>query len=348
MNYSAYTARDFAKDTFFQKWVLDPDDETVAFWQNWLSLYPGKRATVAEAKEIITALEFRADLESNRAFLEVWDSISAAREEEKAKQSVVAGVSLWFRQHQQLAAVFIGLAVVCCGLFFMLRAQETPTVSYATQYGQTNTIVLPDSSVITLNANSSVSYAAGWDEEHPREVWLKGEAFFKVLKKGNGGNAKFSVHTNGLTVEVLGTQFNVNSRRKNTKVVLNSGKVRLKLHKGLDGQRVMMQPGDYVEYAEAEARIRKKRVDAAFYSSWVDNKLLFDKTSLKDIAVMVKDNYGLQLTFRDAELAEKRFTGMVPADDVELLFETLTKLYSLEMVRENGQVVLSRAAPVMP
>lgn len=199
-----------------------------------------------------------------------------------------------------------------------------------------------------MNANSSVSYAADWNEDQPREVWLKGEAFLKVLKKGTGGNAKFKVHTEVLAVEVLGTEFNVNNRRRNTKVVLSSGKVRLKLHKRLEGQSVTMQPGDYVEYAEEKTSIRKKKVDTAFYTAWVDNKLLFDKTSLKDIAVLVKDNYGMQLTFQDEELADKRFTGMVPADDVELLLETLIKLYDLEMVRENGQVVLLQYEPVMP
>ena len=351
MNYTAYTAKDFAKDTFFQKWVLDPDGETTAFWQSWLAEYPGKGATIAEAKEIIEALGFQADLESNRAFIEIWDSINAAKEQEteaKAKQSRAPGVSLWLRQHQQMAAVFIGLAVLCCSLFFLLRTQETPMVSYATNYGETRTMILPDSSVVTLNANSSVSYAAGWDEDKPREVWLKGEAFFKVLKKGTGGDAKFKVHTGGLTVEVLGTQFNVNNRRRNTKVVLSSGKVRLQLHKSLEGQSVLMQPGDYVEYAEEKTSIRKKRVDTAFYTSWVDNKLLFDKTSLKDIAVLVKDNYGIQLIFQDEELADKRFTGMVPADDVELLLETLTKLYNLEMQREDGRILLARSGPAKP
>ena len=351
MNYTAYTAKDFAKDTFFQKWVLDPDSETNAFWQSWLAAYPGKGATVAEAKEIIEALGFQADLESNRAFIEIWDSINAAKDQEKEsgeKGPDALGFSLWLRQHQQMAAVFIGLAVFCSCLFFLLRAQQAPMVSYATTYGETRTMVLPDSSVITLNANSAVSYAADWDEDKPREIWLEGEAFFKVLKKGDGGNATFRVHTNGLTVEVLGTQFNVNNRRRNTKVVLSSGKVRLQLHKRLEGQSVLMQPGDYVEYAEEKASVRKKRVDTAFYTAWVDNKLLFNKTSLKDIAVLVKDNYGMQLTFQDEELADKRFTGMVPADDIELLLETLAKLYNLEMERKNGRILLARSEPARP
>lgn len=351
MNYTAYTAKDFAKDTFFQKWVLDPDGETTSFWQAWLDEHPGKGATIAEAKDIIEALEFQADLESNRAFIDIWDSINAAKDKEKEseeREPGAPGISLWLRQHQQMAAVFIGLAILCSSLFFLLRTQQLPMASYATNYGETRTLVLPDSSVVTLNANSSVSYAAGWDEDMPREVWLEGEAFFKVLKKGDGGDAKFRVHTGGLTVEVLGTQFNVNNRRRNTKVVLSSGKVRLQLHKRLEGQSVLMQPGDYVEYAEEKASVRKKRVDTALYTSWVDNKLLFDKTSLKDIAVLVKDNYGMQLMFQDEGLTEKRFTGMVPADDVELLLETLTKLYHLEMEREKGQVMLSRSGPAKP
>ena len=45
-----------------------------------------------------------------------------------------------------------------------------------------------------------------------REVWLEGEAYFEV-EKNLSAAVKFTVHTNGPDVEVVGTHFNVDSRR---------------------------------------------------------------------------------------------------------------------------------------
>lgn len=346
MKYLTYTAKDFVKDSFFQKWVLDPDEETDAYWRTWLVAYPHKRTAVEEAKKIIAALDFQPDLDSNKAFIEVWEKINAERRRADSNIDPEGGqsFSLWLKQHQQLAAVLIGVLLLSCSLFFLLRTPETPAIHYATQYGQTDTIVLPDSSVVTLNANSSISYADNWNDDEPREVWLKGEAFFKVLKKGTARNSKFKVHADGLSVEVLGTQFNVKSRRKNTKVVLSSGKVKLNLHKNRQEKSIVMQPGDYVEYSEEDTRLKRRRVDTEFYSSWVENKLMFNKTTLQEIAALVKDNYGVQLNFQDAALAHKRFTGMVPADDVNLLLKTLEKLYDLDMIKVSENIILMSSA----
>lgn len=347
MKYIFFTAKDFVKDSYFQKWVLDSDEHTDAFWQTLLMEYPYKRPDIEEAIEIITALGFKDNFEANHAFVEVWDNILA--EQNGCETSVTHHNTkltrfLWLKQTHKLAAVFIGLLVLSCSLFLLIRNQYTTKVSYATNYGETNTIVLPDSSEVTLNANSSIYYTSIWGEEQPREVWLKGEAYFKILKKSDNGNAKFKVHTKELTVEVLGTTFNVSSRRDNTKVALNTGKVSIDVRERVLKQKVFMEPGEFVEYSERKHTITKRKVDPAFYSSWKDNKLMFDRTPLRDIAMVLKDNYGMNLVFEDASLANKKFTGMVPANEVGLLISTLKKLYDLDIANQNNEIILSSSS----
>ena len=75
-------------------------------------------------------------------------------------------------------------------------------------------------SEVMLNAMSSVSFNKHkWDDI--REITLEGEAYFKV-KPIPATNAKFWVQTADLKVEVLGTQFHVNTRKKKTNVVLDT------------------------------------------------------------------------------------------------------------------------------
>ena len=89
-----------------------------------------------------------------------------------------------------------------------------------------------------------------WNDADGRQVWLEGEAYFQVQKKPSTVE-KFIVHTRQVDVEVLGTRFNVNTRRQRAVVSLEEGKVRLSVHGGdaavLEKKSAMiMRPGQVV------------------------------------------------------------------------------------------------------
>ncbi|MBK8505327.1 MAG: FecR domain-containing protein [Saprospiraceae bacterium] len=94
---------------------------------------------------------------------------------------------------------------------------------YTAGFGERQKIVLPDGSAVDLNANSSLRLGSQW-VEGIQEVWLEGEAYFEVEKNLSKG-VKFTVHTNGPDVEVVGTHFNVDSRKEETRIYLEEGKV---------------------------------------------------------------------------------------------------------------------------
>ena len=136
------------------------------------------------------------------------------------------------------------------------------TVRYTSGAGQQRTITLPDGSVVVLNANSTLTTAAHWTAETPREVWLTGEGYFRVTHRAPRPVAditaapapiKFVVHAADLSIAVLGTQFDVNSRAGATKVVLASGKVAVERQMLLTREHLLMQPGDLVETSATPA-----------------------------------------------------------------------------------------------
>ena len=127
--------------------------------------------------------------------------------------------NVWYK----LAAV-AAVAGIVSTLYFWPSSK--PWKEYHTVYGETNTFTLPDGSSVVLNANSTLTLYSDWNSEPSREIWLDGEAFFSVVHKTD--NQLFKVKTKeGVTVEVLGTTFNVYNRTNETKVVLNSGQIRL-------------------------------------------------------------------------------------------------------------------------
>ena len=75
-------------------------------------------------------------------------------------------------------------------LWYAWLAQSTST--YVTRYGETQTILLPDSSTVLLNANSRLTLSTDWTDT--REVWLEGEAFFRVRKIKRNTSSAFAEH----------------------------------------------------------------------------------------------------------------------------------------------------------
>ncbi len=203
------------------------------------------------------------------------------------------------------------------------------TVRYATDYGETQQIALPDGSTVILNANSHLHYPKQWPEESPREIWLRGEAYFSVKKTGTPGNQRFVVHTDGLAIEVVGTTFNVNQREQTTRVVLTSGKVKL-FRNGASQADAVMKPGELVVYSSQTQQLVQQTTETQLHTAWKENLLIFKDESLQNIGRTLKDRYGVTLRFGSPEIAQQRFTTTLPADRIEVFFTLLSSSYTIQ------------------
>ena len=142
---------------------------------------------------------------------------------EKTKSAVPSSRAriLRLNQSRRLLIVFGSVAVIIflsTGLYLFKNkssAIQTSQLNHViAQNGSRNQTVLPDGSVVWLNGGSTLSYNTNFLGK-TREVYLKGEAFFDVVKKPN---EPFIVHANTVDIKVLGTAFNVKSYIEDDKV----------------------------------------------------------------------------------------------------------------------------------
>jgi len=224
-------------------------------------------------------------------------------------------------------------------LFYQAHRAPAP-LAVATPYGQTRTLTLPDGSQATLNGHSTLRYAATWQPDKPREVWLDGEGFFSVQHLAN--NQRFLVHTTaGLQVEVLGTRFVVARRQGQARVVLLQGKVRVEFddHQQPD---VILHPGELVEtHDDQPALVTHKRVHTAPYAAWKDAQLVLDETSIAELATRLHDTYGLEVAVTTPELNRRRVTGTVPVSDLPTLLQALEETFHLQATRQGNRLTLA-------
>ncbi len=345
MNYKDYSPEDFAADAYFRKWVQSPDVHTDLFWETYLAQNPGKREVVREAKKLVLSIRFQEN-EYSDAFVEkIWHNIDKSiSDQEKIRPLHSAkpqSSTKFLPQYRKMAAVLLML-LTTAAVFIVLYFSSTET--HATAFGETKVIVLPDSSVVTLNANSKISYHSQWESQEEREVWLEGEAFFDVRKKPallhSLPGVKFIVHVNLMDVEVLGTQFTVNTRRGKTQVVLSSGKVKLNSEQAGKQSSIEMQPGEMVELSEKTKVFTKKVVNPNLYSSWVTKELIFDKTPIAEIVKILEDNYGWEVEVKNQELLDMTFTATVPNKKPDVLLALLAESFNVKITRKGEKITI--------
>ena len=260
--YIQYSVEDFVLDDGFRMWVLNEDPQNDAFWREWITQHPGMSPVVDEASKVIRQLQTHEASVSKEEIDAGYQEVEVFFDKAMERQSRWIGKGFW-----RIAASILALVVAGLGILFQNQPQDK-LKEYVTQKGETEKIELPDGSRVYMKENSSLSYATNWNEMETRKVQLRGEAYFQVEEQLYEGNqVKFVVQANGLSVEVVGTEFVVNNRSSRTHVALNSGKIRLKLEQ--TNQVLNMNPGDVVEYDASNNKLLSRRKNVGPSDTWL-------------------------------------------------------------------------------
>ena len=250
---------------------------------------------------------------------------------EKAQKPVhrTMPASGWFLKIAASIAFIIAISV------FWTKYNDSDN-EFHTAYGEHLTIMLPDSSRVVINGNSTLRYNPAWSPDKDREVWIAGEGFFEVTHTVN--HQKFIVHTeDNMDVQVLGTKFNVKIRRGKTEVMLQEGKVRLDVEKSESTATMTLQPG---ELATLEDRkLLKVKVKPSEYAAWKEHKLFFDQTPLREVANILEDTYGIQVVFENETLVNRKLSGEISSDKATDILKAIKESFDISITNDGHRVV---------
>jgi len=321
-------------DEQFQAWYFKTDPGKSAEWEEWISQDPARKELVEAAvlcmQNIVIKEKHIHAGQVDASAQRLMDSLPASPALNNYETTAAPVHNIRSRRWYWSAAAAIILLAAATWLWTEIGRKS----SVQTQYGQVTTKKLPDGSEVILNANSSISYSDGWEKGNEREVWIKGEAFFKVSKTAN--KSKFIVHTDQLDVVVTGTQFNVISRPDKSSVMLTEGSVIIRTK---DGIETRMMPGDFVELAHSQ--LEKKPMKEENILAWKEKKLFFENTPLSQAVEKIKEHYGEEIVIADDSLGAKTISGIVPNDNLEVLLNALEATLEFKVVRKDGRIIIT-------
>jgi ferric-dicitrate binding protein FerR (iron transport regulator) len=168
--------------------------------------------------------------------------------------------------------------------------------------GKDYTIVLSDGTEIMLNAASSLQFPSTFNSNR-REVSITGEAFLKVAPKAG---QPFLVHLPGHTIQVLGTEFNVNTYdQTQIKIALVKGAVKVKTGK----DSLLLKPGYQV--TSDRTGMQAALFDEDDVLSWRKGIYNFYNTPFSVAANVISRWYGIELIIDDPSIRNRPFTGVI-------------------------------------
>lgn len=235
----------------------------------------------------------------------------------------------------------IAVAVVLVfllGSAVLLSKDAILNKSISTNYGEIKQVILPDGTIVTLNANSEIKFSRFNFSKKTREVLLNGEADFSVVHTKS--NQQFVVKTdNDLAVTVLGTQFSVYNRKRKSAVILRKGKVELSYLSTNTNQNklLILKPGDkFVKNDRGADEIQLLNTEASI--AWKNHDFLFDGTPLSEVASTINDNFGVRLIFQNKDLSGRKISGTFHAETAEELIDAIAQLLDVNYKKKNNLI----------
>lgn len=171
-------------------------------------------------------------------------------------------------------------------------------------------IVLSDSTIVWLNADTKIKYPVNFVEGAPRSVELVyGEAYFDVSPSTKHRGNIFRVSTQEQAVEVVGTEFNI--KAYNDEAFIHTTLVEGKVHVIVDEQKQLLRPGERTILDIATKNIIKQEVNVDHDIAWIRGYFNFKDKPLKDIMKVLSRWYDVEIAFEVRELEKIKFSGLL-------------------------------------
>lgn len=292
--------------------------------------------------------------------------------------SAPAKLRPFWKRPLQVAAALIGLILLLgVGNYYLTRkrapeqdgiGQEAFLQRTALPH-QVETLRLEDGTIITLNAGTTLKYPPHFGKI--REVFLEGEAFFKVI---HDQEHPFIIHTKDFDVHDLGTEFNVRaySQDKSTEATLIQGAIEVVLKADPDS-RISLKPLEKVIFYKEEHMLEKRsgdsgtalensakaRTEAAIHfkvtpvaprpadslieeTAWTKNEFVFKSEVFEDLALRLERWYGVNISFEAGDIKQYRFTGTFTNETVEQALSELQMIRPFHFTISNNKVIITR------
>jgi len=242
--------------------------------------------------------------------------------------------------------------MILCGLsFFILSDQlknktEAPTTwqSYSTLKAEVKKMVLPDGTIIWMNAETKIRLSPDFGTSNSRKLHLDyGEAYFEVKRDTL---KPFSITTQQFVTTVLGTSFNIKSypELKSYQVAVATGKVKVDCHTA--GKTIQLSSGLLKDQVLTYNLDTKKTgimlQDVAHLIEWKSKRSLnFENLTLAQIAAELSRQYNIKVQISGTQQSGKTYHLQLEHQPLQRLLKQIVLKTGISYQLSNQVLILN-------
>ncbi|WP_212003883.1 FecR family protein [Chitinophaga sp. HK235] len=311
-------------DDSFINYCLHRNDQDRQLWQNYAATHPEQQPLLEQAERVVLGMyQFGAQQEINEQKTKLRQLI-----QQPAITPAVGrkSISSYFRIAAAVVCILIGTYVA----WIWNHNSSHQDFTVITKRGERKKIVLPDSSVVWMNASTTLHY------NNKRHVdLLDGEAYFEVL---HDDHHPFTVKTNsGLLITDLGTSFNISSYKgqDEERVGVVSGLVSVSNEKY---KADTVTAGQMITSHRSSGQLKLKTYALA-QADWRSGTIMLSDVSFEELRQALERTYTCTVVFDAPSLATCRITTTFrPVEDISHTLNALKLIYGITW-KKSGDTI---------
>jgi transmembrane sensor len=299
------------------------EDEKVEKWLN------ADEANKKHFKQLETIWQVSNTLknENKRDEEQAWASFKARRADLKPQGNNVKRVNfakVWLRV---AAVLFIAVGG---WIAYSLYGPEKYTELAATYQIRTET--LPDGSALTLNKNTKISYATNF--KNNRKLKLEqGDVFFDVAKDKTH---PFVIDIEKISVEVVGTSFNIKHIKKDTEINVETGIVKVRLA----NDEIKLYKGEKIHIDGNTRKLVKEQTTDQLYNYYRTRLIQGNNLPLWKLVNTLNEAYGSNIMLDD-KVRDLTITTTFKMDSLNDILVVTCETLNLNLTRNGNAILLS-------
>lgn len=309
--------------------------------QNWFAENVGSIDAEAYMDTLFETISAHDDRQARRAYEHFCKQIGYTTHHSKHQpvETDTQRHSSW--QILMRVAACMALPLLIAAVYFASRANTSPElVEIYVPYGQTRNVELPDGTELWLNSGSRITYPSNFGRRE-RKVYAEGEIFADVAKDPS---RPFTFKTSDVDIKVLGTRFNLHSFAEDAcvEVALVEGSVEFDTHSETHNQKVLLSPGEIVQYdRRSEAIIKHSFLPDNYRSFALGGGMLFYDRPLNDIVAQLERRFDTSIVIMSRSLAEQRYYAYFTREEsLEQILSTVNADGKMEITTRDGVIFI--------
>lgn len=241
--------------------------------------------------------------------------------------------------HLQISMAAATVALLCVMGWFAYDYLRPDVLQTVSTLAEVRTVRLPDGSEVTLNHFSSLTYPERFRQAN-RQVTLNGEAYFEVAKDSEH---PFIVQAEAVSVQVLGTHFNVEAYRDDPEVKTTLLEGSVAVSDKDQSARIVLRPNESAIYNKVKkSLVLEATSHAPEEIAWRHGKFIFHNLSLQEIARQLSNSFGVDIRISEEALLNYKLTAsFTNGESLEQILTLLQQAGQFDYSRNNNQLTIT-------